>query len=256
MSLCLAMACFLAPVAAAAQSLDILDGAPPTGIYIETSYDGNAGRDDCDWYASAKELLASLSMESYEFGDDCKIDIRLRGILNRDGAKQFLALVAQLEKSALRPAAVVLDSKGGDADAALAIAREIRGNGLFERVAGGVASRIAAGDTAVCFSSCIVVFAAGYRRTVKFNIYNDPDLPSRLGIHAPGQFDRSSNSYDTSPSNSEIMRIRRAFKNYFESVGVSAELVDDIFAVPFDDIRLLDEADVRRYGLLNRIIHE
>lgn len=243
------IACALLPVAAPAQEVDILDGAPPTGIFVETDYDGNEGRAKCDWYASGSELLESLRAVSREIGDDCRINIRLRGILNREGAALFLALVAQMGNSELQPAAVILDSKGGDADAALAIARAIRGNDLFNRVPGGVATRIAAGNTAVCFSACIVIFAAGYRRSAEFNIYDDPDLPSRLGIHGPGQFDPSRRSYDTSQANREIMRIKQAFKNYFESVGVSPVLVDDMFAVPFNDIRLLSEADVRRYGL-------
>ena len=245
----LVIACMVMP-AALAQSRNILEGIPPTSIYVETSYDGNDGRDNCDWYASATEFLASLSTAAYEFGGDCEIDIRLRGTLNREGARLFLELVVQLEKSVLQPAAVILDSKGGDSDAALAIARSIRGNELFARVAGGVTTRIGTADTAVCFSACIVIFAAGYRRSAEFNIYNDPNLPSRLGIHHPGQYDRSKGAYDTSPANREIMRIEQAFKIFFESVGVSPDLVDDMFAVPFDDIRLLGETDLRRYGLI------
>jgi len=243
------IACTLLPAGAPARDIDILDGAPPTSVYIETDYEGNTGRAGCDWHQSGNELLSLLREESPELGTDCQINIRLRGILNREGAALFLDLVRQMAASDLRPATVFLDSKGGDADAALAIARAIRGNDLFSRVPGGVATRIAAGDTAVCFSACIVIFAAGYARSLEFNIYGDPNLPSRLGIHRPGQFDRFKSSYVTSQTNREIMRIERAFKNWFESVGVSPVLVDDMFAVPFDDIRLLGEADVRRYGL-------
>jgi hypothetical protein len=243
------IACTLIPPAATAQSVDILAGTAPTGIYVETSYEGNDGRENCDWYAPATELVEALQSESGEFGEDCRINIRLRGTLNRKGARRFLTLVAQIGKTELRPAAIVLDSRGGDADAALAIARAIRSEELFQREPGDVGTRIAAGESAVCFSACIVIFAAGYHRSAEFNIYDNPSLPSRLGIHGPGQFDRSRGSYDTSAENREINRIKLAFKAFFESVDVSPALVDDMFAVPFDELRLLTEADVRRYGL-------
>jgi hypothetical protein len=241
----------LVPLPIAAQSENILEGAPPTRIYVETSYEGNTGRDDCDWYTSGVDLLAALPKAPNDFGTDCRIDIRLGGILNREGAKHFLDLVALLEQTKLQPAVVILDSKGGDTDAALAIARAIRSNEIFKRVENGVATKIDSTDTAVCFSACIVLFAAGYRRSAEFNIYNDPNLPSRLGIHGPGRFDRTTGDYDSSPENRQIMRTKQALKQYFESVGVSTKLVDDMFALAFDDLRLLSEGELRRYGLLD-----
>ena len=220
--------------AAAAQSGDILAGTPPTGVYIETAWDGNEDKAGCNWYAAAEEFIDST--DAGAFGADCLVDIRIRGILNRAGARRFLALVDAVAASTHRPAAVVLDSKGGDADAALAIARRIRSDDVFRRLEGGVMTRIAGGDTAVCFSACIAIFAGGYRRDLEFNIYGNPDLPSRLGIHAPGQFDPQNHRYDTSLANRDIMRIDRLLREYLDSVEVSTALVDDMNAVPFTDV--------------------
>ena len=69
--------------------------------------------------------------------------------------------------------------------------------------------------------------------------------------HEPGrhQFDRQRGNYDTSAANSEIMRESRRLKDYFASIGVAEKLVDEMFAVPFDEIRLLSRQELVDYGL-------
>ena len=97
----------LAPWTLEAQDWNILDGAPPTSIYVETDTAGNQDLDDCDWYVPARDLLA-LPVDS-RFGKGCQVDIRLRGIINREGALLFADLVTALETLDYRPAAIVLD---------------------------------------------------------------------------------------------------------------------------------------------------
>ena len=232
---------------AATQAQILLENAQRTAIYVETSYDGNDGRERCDWYTSAADFIATTGSLEETYGNGCRIDIRLRGTINREGARMFADLVRRLESMDLYPAGVVLDSRGGEATAAIAIARAIRDSEIFRRVP--VETRIAGNDQAVCFSACIVIFAAGYRRSAEFDIYGDEALPSRLGIHRPGQFDRSAGRYDTSASNADIQRISRRLKEFFASIDVSPQLVDDMFAVPFDEIRLLGRQELIDYGL-------
>lgn len=224
------------------QNFDILQDAH-TAIYVETDYAGNDGFADCDWYTTAADLIAGDG----NYGKNCRVSIRIRGIISREGALLFSKLVPRLAEMAHSPSAIVLDSRGGDADAAISIGRLIRDSDIFSTVP--VQSRIAEGYQSVCFSACVVIFSAAYERVLDFDIDNNLDLPSRIGIHGPGQFDRQRGQYDTSASNSEIMRVSRRLKDYFSGIGVAEKFVDDMFAVPFDEIRLLSREMLVDYGL-------
>ncbi len=230
----------LVAAVAAGQEVDILRTAPPTSIYIET-----IGR-DCDGYLSADQYLASVEASPANWRD-CQVDVRIRGIINREGARRFADVTETMARTGTVPRAIVLDSRGGDADAAISIARRIRTDDLFRR--SPVTTRISIGYDAVCFSACVVIFSAGYSRELEFDINGDSRLPSRIGIHGPGQFDRRAGRYDTSAGNAEIERVKRRLKDYFGDVGVEPGLVDDMFSVPFDEIRLLDRQELVAYGL-------
>ena len=234
----------MAAAGAWAQSADILAGAPRTSIYVEARAADNGGKPACDWYRSASDIIDSIG-DSPAAG--CHVILRLRGIINREGARYFHDLVGRMESLGYRPAAIVLDSRGGDADAAVFIARLIREKEIFSAVP--VATRISESFDAVCFSACVVIFSAGHDRVLEFNLDGDPALPSRLGIHGPGQFDRDAGEYDSSADNREIIRVSRMLKDYFRGIGVSESFVDDMFAVPFDEIRLLTREELVGYGL-------
>lgn len=238
------MACCVAGITAA-QNFDILRAAPPTFINVETDYAGNDGKPDCDWYRSASELINADGPKG--FGRECQVNIRIRGTINRDGAFLFTNLVRRIGEFGYRPAAIVLDSRGGDADAAISMARLIRSEPMFTALP--VQARIAAGPESVCFSACVIVFSAGYRRSLDFDINGNAALPSRLGIHGPGQFDPENGRYDSAATNTEIQRVSRRLKDYFSDIGVAEVLVDDMYAVPFEEIRLLSRQELVDYGL-------
>ena len=225
------------------QTVDILKGSPPTFIHIETTPTGNDALPHCDWYRSASELVDKAVYP--QPGPGCQVNVRIRGAINRDGAYLFSSLVRRMVELGLRPAAIVLDSRGGDADAAISIAKLIRQSPIFA----DVETRVSEGFDSVCFSACVVIFSAGYRRVLEFDIDGSDALPSRVGIHGPGQFDPGNKRYDTSAANSEIQRVSRRLKSYFADIGVSGQLVDDMVAVPFDEIRLLTRDELERYGL-------
>lgn len=234
----------LAAYETGAQSSDILAGSPRTSIYVEARAADNEGSPACDWYLPASEIIDNGDATS---STGCDVDIRVRGIINRDGARYFNDLVARLEALAHRPATLVLDSRGGDARAAVYMARLIREKEIFSAVP--VEARVSVSFDAVCFSACVVIFSAGYERFLEFNIDGNPELPSRLGIHGPGQFDRNAGEYDTSADNREILAVNSMLKHYFRGIGVSESLVDDMYAVPFDEIRLLTREELIAYGL-------
>jgi hypothetical protein len=229
----------------AAQNYDILRGTPPTFISVETDYTGNEHDAACDWYRSASDLINAPDAQG--LGRACQVNIRIRGTVNLSGAMLFSNLVKRIGELGFVPTAIVLDSRGGDADAAIAMARLIRKNPVFQAVP--VETRISDGPESVCFSACVVLFSAGYRRSLEFNIHGDASLPSRLGIHGPGQFDGDENRYDSAGTNTEIQRVNRRLKDYFSGIGVAEKLVDDMYAVPFDEIRLLSKVDLVSYGL-------
>ena len=230
---------------ALAQNYDILDASPPTSIVIETDYAANEARQECDWYVPADDYLDPENAGGFE--RDCVISLRIRGVINMDGAFLFSDVVKNAELSGHVVSGLVLDSQGGDADAAVSMARIIRDSGIFSTVP--VVARVAEGYQSVCFSACVVLFSAAYERELEFDIDGNPELPSRIGIHGPGQFDRDSGSYTSSAANREIMRVNRRLKDWFRSIGVAPQLVDDMFAVPFDEIRLLTRDDLIDYGL-------
>jgi hypothetical protein len=243
--LCAATAAWLLAAPAPAQNYDLLRGTPPTFINVETDYVGNDDKPGCDWYRSASELIDADGTDG--FGKGCRVNIRIRGTINRDGAWLFSKLVERITRLGFRPVSVVLDSRGGDADAAISMARLIRREPVFS--AEPVETRVSDGPESVCFSACVVVFSAGYRRSLDFEIGGNAALPSRIGIHGPGQFDPANQRYDSAATNVEIQRVSRRLKDYFGDIGVSEALVDDMYAVPFDEIRLLSRGELVGYGL-------
>ncbi|MEQ8205785.1 MAG: hypothetical protein RIA65_06395 [Woeseia sp.] len=238
---------FLAGASQAAE-VDILRAAPPTGIYLETDYrHPNSSR--CDWYYTAKDFLLETVVVSEL---PCPVIVRLRGILSRQGALLFSQVSQRLADWPAEVTRVVLNSRGGDSTAAFQIARIIREHDVYQRHSPGVTTALDESETAVCFSACLIVFAAGFERYAVFDEYNDPALPSRLGIHRPGQYNSARGRYDSSDDNRYIRVVRRQLTDFFDSVGVSSQLVDEMFAVPFDDIRLLTETEARDFGLVTR----
>ena len=242
----LALAAMILPAPpAGAQNYDILEAAPRTSVIVETDYTANGDRPECDWYVPADDYLAAERAGG--FARDCVITLRIRGVINRDGAFLFSDVVKRAESSGHPVSTLVLDSKGGDADAAISMGQLIRASDIFRTIP--VVAKVAEGYQSVCFSACVVIFSAAYEKALEFDINGDPELPSRIGIHGPGQFDRESSSYASSAANSEIMRVNRRLKEYFASIGVSERLVDDMYAVPFDEIRLLSRSELIGYGL-------
>lgn len=238
---------FLAGAGHAAE-VDILRTAPPTGIYIETDY-RHPDSARCDWYYTAKDFLRETAIVS---DLPCPVVVRLRGILSRQGALLFSQVTQRLADWPAEVSRIVLNSRGGDSTAAFQIARIIREHDVYRRQLPGVTTALDESETAVCFSACLIVFAAGFERYAVFDEYDDPALPSRLGIHRPGQYNPARGRYDSSDNNRYIQGVRKQLTDYFASVGVSSQLVDEMFAVPFDDIRLLTESEALEFKLVTR----
>ena len=220
-------------------------GPADTGIYVESDYHENVA--GCDWYFNARRFVEA---EPPARTTPCPVIIRVRGALTPQGARRFLEVTEALADWPAVPTRIMLNSQGGDADSAFWIARAIRQHEVYRRQDGGVMTAIDEVDDAVCFSSCVVVFAAGFTRFAEFDEYGDPALPSRLGIHRPAKFDPRNLTLDTSADNRSVNWFRDELVAYFRSVGVSSALVDAMYAVPHEELHLLTEAEARRYGLV------
>ena len=57
---------------AAAQTQNLLENAQRTAIYVETSYDGNDGRERCDWYTAATDFIATTGSRCRMLPRDCR----------------------------------------------------------------------------------------------------------------------------------------------------------------------------------------
>lgn len=227
----------------AAEALN--DPAPPM-IWLESA----RNEPHCDWYLSGRDLLRMASEERHQTFDGCEFSLRLRGNLNPAGADYFADVSDALAGTTASPRTIILDSRGGEADAAFAIAERIRSLELYRRNDGGVATEIADDDTAVCFSACLFVFAAGFERHAEFNIFGDPRLASRMGLHRPARMSRRTGDFDSDRTSAAMRRTESRMRRYFESVGVDTRIVDDMFAVPFNEIHLITRDEARAYGLV------
>lgn len=105
-----------------------------------------------------------------------------------------------------RPVMLLLDSRGGDVEAAVHLARRIRALGLDTGVS----------DGDVCVSACVYVLMGGVVRKV--------DEGALLGVHAVTQQRPGSGM-----GYREGERITAALLNHFADMGVSAVLMDAVF---------------------------
>lgn len=222
--------------------------APDTGIYVEADY--RDGKSRCDWYFAARQVL---TMAPPKIDTPCPVIIRLRGALTPRGARQFVDLSEALADWPAIPVRIVLNSPGGDMDAALWIGRAIRRYPVYRQHEAGVATAIDEASDAVCLSACVIVFAAGFQREARFDIASDPPLPSRLGVHRPGLFNRRDLVVDSDPAQRDLVYLREQLIKYFADVGVSAAIVETMFAVPHEELHLLTEDEARAWGLVHRV---
>ncbi len=135
---------------------------------------------------------------------------------------------------------VLLDSSGGDVDAAMAIGRLIRTKTAFISV--GMTLPIGNQDgrnTAVCASACVLIFVAGSFRKV--------DYSAPIGIHRP---------YSTSPGSptkdrrAEYAVLARRVKSYLEEMAIPDQLYDEMMRVDPEDVRWLSTKEQNELGIL------
>lgn len=167
---------------------------------------------------------------------DCIYDIKINGTLVPEDVTVLRRVVSFLKSNPTvrRPYEIVLDSSGGSIAASLAIAKEIRNpkSPLFK-----LGSRVLLNSK--CYSSCVFIVAASFER----HVYGS------IGIHRPRFVGREYTTMGYSSLQKAYQGFYADLKDFFKAANIHPSLIDDMWSVPSNDLRILSEAELLRYGL-------
>lgn len=198
----------------------------------------------------ARSEVRAVTMDKTELKAGCSAcmstQIQIYGEITRaDVAKVAGVVKKSVPKGPTQPYElyVLLDSSGGDVDAAMAIGRLIRTKTAFVSVG---PSTLPIGnhdgrESAVCASACVLIFVAGSFRTVWG--------PAPIGIHRP---------YSTSPGSptkdrrAEYTALARRVKTYLEEMAIPDQLYDAMMRVDPEDVRWLSTKEQNELGILGK----
>ncbi len=175
----------------------------------------------------AADLRSNASVE----GGVVRGTIDLQGRINRnddekvsEAIKSFYAHGERLRLD------FYINSPGGDVITAIQIGRLLR----------KVNASVWVFPRDQCLSSCVFVLAAG-----DFKVVMDG---ARVGIHRPYISDLS-----VDPSYEDVralyLKIQQQARTYLEDMNLSPSLIDEMFSVPPENVRLLSKLDLERFGL-------
>jgi len=147
--------------------------------------------------------------------DQSRLHLLQNALRRRDTRQQALGRPVALN--------VDIDSPGGQVFAGLEIGRLLRREAALVRVGRG----------ASCISACVFVLMGGAEREVAAG--------ARIGLHRPSLGDPRRDTLVSTMSEQVVQ--------YAEEMGVSRQIVDDMFAIPASRVRFVTTAELARYGL-------
>ncbi len=186
-------------------------------------------------------FLTSLSSQSavitkvISYEGDCGIKITFNGDIVKGDLERLQSIFGEIKRCNEERGFPIwsegvflhLDSLGGSVDDAIALGRFVRRASMITRVP----SR--------CHSSCVLVYAAGVKRFA---------APNSIGLHRPYFAGLKSGIGYV-----EIFELRRqvvdGIKRYIQEIDVSGQLVEDMLAIPPDQIKLLTHNELKDYRL-------
>lgn len=181
----------------------------------------------CASMLSSVEAIADVMVTTLR---DKIIDVDILGNIT---PSDYLALLEKIAsaKARLRQSDIViwanLNSTGGDVETALKIGRFLR----KERTIGHVQKN------AMCASSCVFILAGAAARMVEGNV----------GIHRP--FNPNATEASASGQKEKYRKLGLAIKGYLTEMNIPARLFDDMLYIGPDQIRVLNDNELRDYGL-------
>jgi hypothetical protein len=155
-------------------------------------------------------------------------EIRLTGTITAKDAAEITAVAGRMNETTGN-LTIVLDSPGGDVNAAMAIGR------LLRRVQGTAVVP----PRATCASACVLVLAGGVNRR---------HLNGRVGIHSP--YDPTDLPADYAAAKKKLDSIRKAVSAYLEEMNVAPALFDEMLRTPSHQIKYLDFFELERFGIV------
>jgi hypothetical protein len=175
--------------------------------------------------ASAPALCATIS------ASDASRFITVKGAIRPGDDERLGRLIGNVPKRE-RPY-VLLQSEGGDLDAALAMGRRLRARDSIVSVKGP------------CLSSCVLVAVGGVTR---LDLVEEGKDKSQIGVHRFYFTDLAA-----STSSAEVSRRRQEARakiaNYFREMNIASQLLDLMEAVPPESMRMLTAQEVEVLGL-------
>jgi hypothetical protein len=182
-------------------------------------------------------MNGTIMASEMSVNDDNTGAITIKGeILPRDDL-QFARLAKTKKQIFLN-----LDSPGGDVDAAMGIGRLLRKHDGFVTVTGK------------CYSACVLVFAGGVTRFASSNLFAAGGELTGVGIHRlyfatlAGALTQDQVKLQY---HAELSRIR----SYLRDMDVAPEFLSLMQSIEPEDVRLLTQDELVRYGLGGDVVY-
>lgn len=212
--------------------------------------------------ASAPMTIRLVRMVAADCRHDCPPIITLQGVVRTDSHRTLQAILGSLEG---RRPIVLVNSPGGDVDAAMAMGRAIRAAGLDVAVGRPAATGGLALETATCSSACTLILAGGVRRLAAPTV--------RLGVHSMAQsetervvervYRRSGDngrevvservvSQRTKPVDAPPEVANRGVAEHLAAMGIGKAFADLTLATPHDRIRVLTPQERLATGIVTQ----
>lgn len=164
-----------------------------------------------------KPLQAEVNFERGILG----YKVSIFGTITRADADQIAQHEMDFEYGGSSPMKVVLDSPGGDVDAAMQIGRIIRRNDGMTIVS----------EKSKCFSSCALIYVAGVTRIVSFGF----PTGGTLGLHRPYLASAPQNRRTIER---EIPLMLQQLKTYLQEMGVPDAVYQEMVNTEPSDMKL------------------
>lgn len=163
----------------------------------------------------------------------CPMTVRFSGSINAASMTKLRSVLeAAVEKARSNITLLTLNSAGGDVWEALAFANFVRKKN-YHYVAMFV------GEKDFCYSSCVIILAGGYKRTILGNV----------GIHRPFFSKARAQEMGYSNMKKAYDALHSELSNFFNSTNISERLADDMWQVPSHENKELTPRELDAYGL-------
>src|SRR5690606_2183913 len=227
-----------APVPPPEQATDEASGDAAAGdLALEDAASGDVERDArdagiADGPVDAPRPLVDLGFEDVQAAmAPCRergtMRLRYEGKISGDFTALVQRAAAMADRMDIHTRILDIDSTGGRVEDAMPAGDAIAGSRWTIRVRAD----------SICHSACVLVLAAG----------DDREVAGKVGIHRMVRV--GSQATTRAELSQELREVYGEIKEYLERNGASVAVADLMMTVPNRSLRLLDEGELREYGL-------